>query len=296
MNITRGYKTEIRPNEKQMALLYQFAGTARFAYNYGLARKKEVYAQTGKGISSTHLKRLGRAQRHLSRCKIGSRNRGKAKARVARLHARIAHIRADTLHKATSSLVHAPLSPEQRSQRKKHLTACLPETKTKPEQKKVKKQVKARLHQTTEHNAAKRPQVICLEDLGIEGMKQNRKLARAIGDVGMGELVRQMKYKSLWNGEHLVFADRFFPSTKQCHGCGWKWKEMTLSDRVFVCQNPLCPLFLVKQDRDGNASQNLENEARNELAASTGSYSGRKMPVDGRSATWGGISPGNSTR
>ena len=89
-----------------------------------------------------------------------------------------------------------------------------------------------------------------LEDLNVEGMKRNRKLARAVSDVGMGEFRKQIEYKSLWNGEMLLFADRFFPSSKTCHCCGWKWEEMTLSDRIFLCQNPACSLFQVPQDRD----------------------------------------------
>ena len=48
--------------------------------------------------------RLKRAQKALSRKKIGSKRRAKAKDRVARLHARIANRRTDTLHKLTTML------------------------------------------------------------------------------------------------------------------------------------------------------------------------------------------------
>ena len=48
---------------------------------------------------------LRRASRRHSRRKKGSRNREKARRRLARIHARIANIRNDTLHKATSSIV-----------------------------------------------------------------------------------------------------------------------------------------------------------------------------------------------
>ena len=64
MRITRGYKTELRPNVKQAILLYQFAGAARFAYNYGLARKKEVYTESGKRISSIDLMKELTARKH----------------------------------------------------------------------------------------------------------------------------------------------------------------------------------------------------------------------------------------
>lgn len=50
------------------------------------------------------LDRLRRLSRSLSRKRNGSRNRRKAKAKLARLHARIANIRQDALHKLTTDL------------------------------------------------------------------------------------------------------------------------------------------------------------------------------------------------
>ncbi|TDC47072.1 transposase [Actinomadura sp. KC345] len=50
--------------------------------------------------------RLARAQRDLSRKTPGSANRDKGKARVARIHARIADRRRDFLHKLSTRLVH----------------------------------------------------------------------------------------------------------------------------------------------------------------------------------------------
>jgi putative transposase len=64
---------------------------------------------TGEAIpgSKAHtalLARLKRLSRSLSRKQKGSANRHKAKARLARLHARIGHIRQDALHKHTTDL------------------------------------------------------------------------------------------------------------------------------------------------------------------------------------------------
>jgi len=42
MKTNRAFKYELDPNRGQLALLAKHAGTARFAYNRGLARKKEV--------------------------------------------------------------------------------------------------------------------------------------------------------------------------------------------------------------------------------------------------------------
>lgn len=52
-----------------------------------------------------HDRRLKRYQRRLSRCQQGSKNRTKARTKVARAHARIADARRDFLHNASTDLV-----------------------------------------------------------------------------------------------------------------------------------------------------------------------------------------------
>ena len=49
--IKKAFKFRLKPTDEQLNVLAQCAGTARFAYNYGLARKKEAYKQTGQNIS-----------------------------------------------------------------------------------------------------------------------------------------------------------------------------------------------------------------------------------------------------
>ncbi len=53
----------------------------------------------------TLLKRLKQLSKALSRKVLGSKNRAKAKIKLARLHARISHIRQDAIHKFTTGLV-----------------------------------------------------------------------------------------------------------------------------------------------------------------------------------------------
>lgn len=52
------------PTVKQHMLLCQCAGTARFAYNYGLARKQEVYKESSKFISAIDLQKELTARKH----------------------------------------------------------------------------------------------------------------------------------------------------------------------------------------------------------------------------------------
>lgn len=157
--------------------------------------------------------KLKRLQRELSKRKKGGRNREKTRQKIAKAHQRIANIRRDTLHKATSTIV----------------------AKTKPDD--------------------ERPSVIVLEDLNVSGMLANHCLAQAISDVGFAEFRRQLEYKAEWYGSKLVLANRFFPSSRLCRFCGCINSELRLSDREWTCD---CGAVL---DRDLNAALNLKSLA-----------------------------------
>ena len=100
----------------------------------------------------------------------------------------------------------------------------------------------------------KSAEIIVIEDLNISGMLKNRRLSRAISDVGLGEFHRQIEYKSKWYESTLIKADRFFPSSKQCSNCGEKKDNLKLSDRIYACDH--CDHVM---DRDLNAAMNLRN-------------------------------------
>lgn len=53
----RAYKTELAPNNVQRTLLLKSAGVARFAYNWGLAKRQDQFEQTGKSSSCLSLRR-----------------------------------------------------------------------------------------------------------------------------------------------------------------------------------------------------------------------------------------------
>lgn len=109
------------------------------------------------------------------------------------------------------------------------------------------------IHQAT-NDIVNNSDVIVMEDLNVKGMMQNETLARSISDAGWGEFMRQIKYKTEWQGKKIIIADRFFASSKTCSCCGWKNENLTLSDRTFVCLS--CGFII---DRDLNAAINLKN-------------------------------------
>ena len=98
--------------------------------------------------------------------------------------------------------------------------------------------------------------VVALEDLNTSGMLKNHKLAGAISDANFYEFRRQVEYKVIRYGGTVMFADRFYPSSKTCSNCG-EIQEISLSERVYMCKK--CDYTA---DRDLNASQNLEKYAR----------------------------------
>jgi putative transposase len=102
----------------------------------------------------------------------------------------------------------------------------------------------------------------------VNGMLQNRRLARAIADVGMHEFGRQVQYKATWNGSEVVVADRWYPSSKRCSECGAIKETLDLSERTYACT--CCGASL---DRDLNAARNLAQLATDRPNSCQGSQS-----------------------
>ena len=102
------------------------------------------------------------------------------------------------------------------------------------------------------HRLVRDNQSIFAEDLNVKGIMANHFLAKSVADSGWSEFVRQIKYKSEWNGVYFGQIDRFFPSSKRCNACGWINESLALSDREWTCQG--CSQVV---DRDFNAAQNI---------------------------------------
>ena len=128
--------------------------------------------------------------------------------------------------------------------------------------------------------------LVGIEDLNLRGLLKNRKLARSFSDAALGKLLNLLTSKMEQRGGQVIKVDRFFPSTKTCHACGWRWEEMHLSDRMFLCQNPNCAYYQFEQDRDYNAALNILHEAlrliglMDQAATGTGSDDGVNWAVD----------------
>lgn len=100
---------------------------------------------------------------------------------------------------------------------------------------------------------------IRIEDLNVSGMIANCKLASAVSNNCFYEIRRQLIYKQGHYGTKVELVDRWYPSSKTCSKCGHV-QPMKLMKRVFNCG--ACGH---SQDRDENASVNLENAPENRV-------------------------------
>ena len=94
--------------------------------------------------------------------------------------------------------------------------------------------------------------LIAIESLNVKGMVKNHNLAQAISDVSWGEIKRQLRYKTLWYGKHLVEISQWEPTSKMCSACSHRLAALPLNVRCWVC--PSCGAV---HDRDVNAGQNV---------------------------------------
>ena len=176
-----------------------------------LGIKDFVITSEGQVFENLHFKKsetnkLKRFQRQLSRKKEGSKNREKARIKLAKLNQKIRNKKLHYLHQVSNQLV-------------------------------------------------SENQIICMEDLNVKGMMKNHTLAESIQEMNFGEFKNLLIYKCLQYERQLVFINRFYPSSKTCHCCGYVNKSLKLSDRQWVC--PECGSLI---ERDYNAALNILDE------------------------------------
>lgn len=99
---------------------------------------------------------------------------------------------------------------------------------------------------------------IAVENVNVNGLLKNHKLAYSISDVRWSQLLNFIRYKCLWYGKEFKQVDRLYASSKICSCCGTYHKDIvnSLSVREWIC--PDCGAY---HDRDVNAAINILNKA-----------------------------------
>ncbi|MGB3695499.1 MAG: RNA-guided endonuclease TnpB family protein, partial [Spirulinaceae cyanobacterium] len=95
-------------------------------------------------------------------------------------------------------------------------------------------------------------QTIVLEDLNVSGMVKNRKLSRAISDLGWRDFRTMLEAKSVMYGREFKVISRWEPTSQTCSCCGFRGGKKELGIRKWTCLN--CGAV---HDRDINAAINI---------------------------------------
>ena len=169
---------------------------------------------------SKYQARLKTLQKRLVRKQKGSKNRYKARLKVAKLHAKIADCRKDFLHKLTTQLVR--------------------------ENQAIYTETLAVKNMMANHKLAK-----AIADCGATPRRRQAQ-GNAHQESGWGEALRQLLYKCQWHGRTIGAIDRWFPSSKRCNCCGHIKEQLPLEVREWTC--PSCNSH---HERDVNAAKNI---------------------------------------
>jgi putative transposase len=152
------------------------------------------------GLYKRYAPDLRKAQQALSRKKKFSNNWKKAKAKVQRIHVRIANARRDYLHKTSTSIS------------KNHAMVVVEDLQV---------------------SNMSRSAAGTVEQPGRK-VKQKSGLNRSILDQGWAEFRRQLEYKVLWQGG-LFLAVPAMNTSRTCPQCGHVSKDNRKSQAVFAC-------------------------------------------------------------
>jgi putative transposase len=96
-------------------------------------------------------------------------------------------------------------------------------------------------------------QTIVLEDLAVSNMVKNRKLSRAISDLGWRSFRTMLEAKSAMYGRDFRVISRWEPTSQRCSCCGEIGGKKELAIREWQCL--FCGAI---HDRDINAAQNIQ--------------------------------------
>src|SRR5574344_1928100 len=172
--------------------------------DFGYVAQKQKYAKKLRKLQRTFARRQFLKDLNSPR-KVSSKNREKARIKLARLEEHIAFCRKDWIEKETLRLVQS-------------------------------------------YNK------VVVEDLNLKGISKFLRNAKNMNDTSWATFVARLQAKGLDYDCNVIKADRYFPSSKLCSCCGWKYENLTLDVRKWTC--PECDTSHI---RDVNAAINLKN-------------------------------------
>lgn len=102
--------------------------------------------------------------------------------------------------------------------------------------------------------------IVCIENLNYKGIAESKHFGKTTYDNGYEQFAGYLEYKLQERGGILSRVDRWYPSTKTCHDCGYVIPQLPLSERSWIC--PRCGTY---HDRDINAARNIRRKGVKQL-------------------------------
>ena len=190
-------------------------------------------------------KKLAKLQKQLAKKEKFSNRWKNLKAKINKLHIHIANTRNDYLHKISSELS------------KNHAIVILEDLRI---------------------NNMSRSAKGTVENPGTN-VKQKSGLNRAILDQGWGEFVRQLEYKSIWNGGQLIQVNPKNTS-RTCPRCGYISCRNRKTQATFCCQKTDCN-YTANADYVGSLNVKEAGLALLGLGGSSLEFPVKSQPTDG---------------
>lgn len=110
------------------------------------------------------------------------------------------------------------------------------------------------LYHQISHDLVKAYDIICMEDLNIKGMFQNDRWSPKLQRIALYSLLDKIRYKAGWHDKEFVQVSRWYPSSKNCHNCGYYYAGLEY-EKEWTC--PQCGQH---HHRDINAAKNILQE------------------------------------
>ncbi len=97
---------------------------------------------------------------------------------------------------------------------------------------------------------------VCIENLNVQGIKRNHKLAKQITSVSWSSFFYMLDYKAKWYGNTIIRVPNNYKSSQTCNCCGYQYHRVQTANLRYW----ECPKCHAKHDRDINASINILNK------------------------------------
>ena len=234
----KSYKVMLLPNDKQKTRLFQFAGTARFAYNWALEKQMTAFENGEKftfdGLNwwlsvSVEVEELEITEQENFNDVIGIDLGVKDLAILSDRTVYSNINKTPTIRKINKKIRRLQRRISRKYEMNKEEGGTFKKTRSiiKSERQLLKlhhrlKNIRQNyIHQVTTAIINRKPKLIALEDLNIQGMMKNRHLARAVAEQNLYLLRTLIERKAADLGIEIKFADRFYPSSKTCSKCGY---------------------------------------------------------------------------